>query len=46
MFSENSNRRIQTLEIIAMPREKKWYKTLGVGGLLVREIQKGECLNW
>lgn len=44
-FSEDSNRRFQILEILAMPRVKKWYKTIGVGGLSIREIAKGEILG-
>lgn len=45
MFSGNSNRRFQILEIIALPRKKKWYKTIGVGGLTLQEIEKGEALS-
>ena len=44
MFSGNAERRFQILEIIAMPRKKKWYKTIGVGGLSLQEIEKGEAL--
>lgn len=44
-FSEDSNRRFQILEILAMPRVKKWYKAIGVGGLSVQEIAKGEILG-
>lgn len=44
-FSEDSNRRFQILEILAMPRVKKWYKTIGVGGLSLQEIAKGETLG-
>jgi len=45
MFSGDSTQRFRILEIIAMPREKKWYKTIGVGGLVIKEIEKGETLG-
>jgi len=45
MFSGTATERFQMLEILAMPREKKWYKTIGVGGLLIKEIEKGETLG-
>jgi len=45
MFSGDSAQRFQVLEIIAMPRRKKWYKTIGVGGLLIKEVEKGETLG-
>ena len=45
MFSGGSAERFQILEIIAMPRIKKWYKRIGVGGLLFQEIEKGETLG-
>jgi len=45
VFSSNSARRLQVLEIIAMPRQKKWYKRIGVGGLWFDEIEKGETLS-
>jgi hypothetical protein len=45
VFSEDSNRRLQVLEIIAMPRVKRWYKRIGVGGLSFQEIQKGETIG-
>lgn len=45
IFSEDSGRRFQVLEILAMPRIKKWYKTIGVGGLFIQEIQKGKILG-
>jgi len=44
-FSGTATERFQVLEILAMPREKKWYKTIGVGGLLIKEIEKGETLG-
>lgn len=45
VFSGDSTQRFQVLEIIAMPRRKQWYKTIGVGGLLIKEIEKGETLG-
>lgn len=45
MFSANSAERFQVLEIIAMPRVKKWYRRIGVGGLCFGEIEKGETLG-
>jgi len=45
VFSSNAARRLQVLEIIAMPKQKKWYKRIGVGGLRFEEIQKGETLS-
>jgi len=45
MFSRNSAERFQVLEIIAMPRIKKWYRRIGVGGLYFQEIEKGETLG-
>jgi len=45
VFSSDAARRFQVLEIIAMPRLKKWYKKIGVGGLWFDEIQKGETLS-
>jgi len=44
-FSEDSNRRFQVLEILAMPHTKKWYKRIGVGGLSFQEITKGETVG-
>jgi len=31
--------------IIAMPPVKKWYKTIGVGELFIKEVEKGEFLK-
>ena len=45
MFSSDSAKRLQVLEILAMPRGKKWYKIIGVGGLSFQEIEKGEVLG-
>jgi len=45
MFSRDSAQRFQILEIIAMPRVKSWYKTMGVSELLIKEIEKGEMLR-
>lgn len=45
VFSEDSNRRFQIFEIIAMPRTKKWYKRIGVGGLSFQEIEEGETVG-
>jgi len=45
MFSRDSAQRFQVLEIIAMPRVKSWYKTMGVSELLIKEIEKGEILR-
>lgn len=44
-FSSESTRRFQVLEIMAMPKLKKWYRRVGVGGLWFEEIQKGETLS-
>jgi len=45
MFSRDSAQRFQVLEIIAMPRAKSWYKTMGVSELLIKEVEKGEALR-
>jgi len=45
MFSSDSAKRFQVLEILAMPRKKKWYKNIGVGGLSFQEIEKGEVIS-
>ena len=45
VFSGNPAERFQVLEIIAMPRTKKWYKRIGVGGLYFQEVEKGETLG-
>jgi len=45
VFSSDANRRFQILEIIAMPKAKKWYKTIGVGGHTFKEIERGETLD-
>ena len=45
MFSGDSAERFQILEILAMPRVKKWYKRIGVGGLYFQEIEKGEIIG-
>jgi len=45
MFSRDSAQRFQVLEIIAMPRMKSWYKTMGVSELLIKEIEKGKMLR-
>jgi hypothetical protein len=45
MFSSDSTERFQIFEIIAMPRNKKWYEQISVGGLKVTEIEKGETLS-
>ena len=45
MFSRDSAQRFQVLEIIAMPRVKSWYKTMGVSELLIKEVVKGEILR-
>lgn len=45
MFSRDSAQRFQIMEIIAMPRVKKWYKTIGVGEVFIKEIEKGEVLK-
>jgi len=45
LFSSDSARRLQVLEIIAMPRHKKWYKRIGVGGVWFTEIEKGETMS-
>jgi len=45
MFSSDSAKRFQVLEILAMPRKKKWYRSIGVGGLSFQEVEKGEVLG-
>lgn len=45
MFGRDSAERFQIMEIIAMPRVKNWYKTIGVGEILIKEIEKGELLR-
>lgn len=45
MFSSDSSRRFQVLEITALPKTKKWYRKIGVGGLWFTEIEKGETLR-
>jgi hypothetical protein len=45
IFSSDSARRLQVLEIAAMPKMKKWYRKIGVGGLWFSEIEKGETLG-
>jgi len=45
MFSSDSAKRLQVLEILAMPRKKKWYRNIGVGGLSFKEIEKGDTLG-
>jgi len=45
MFSSDSAKRFQVLEILAMPRKKKWYRNIGVGGLSFQEVEKGEILG-
>lgn len=45
MFSGDSAERFQILEIIAMPRVKKWYRKIGVGGLYFQEIERGEAVG-
>jgi len=44
MFSSNSDKRMQILEILAMPRNKKWYKNMSVWEFEAKEIKKGEVL--
>jgi len=45
LFISDSSKRFQVLEIIAMPKLKKWYKRISVGGLWFNEIEKGETLS-
>jgi len=45
MFSSDSAKRFQVLEILAMPRRKKWYRSIGVGGLSFKEVEKGEIIS-
>lgn len=45
IFSGDSTERFQILEILAMPRKKKWYKRIGVGGLYFQEIGRGDILG-
>lgn len=45
VFSRDSDKRFQVMEIIAMPRAKKWYKSITIAEHVVREIDKGETLE-
>ena len=45
VFSRDSDKRFQVMEIIAMPRAKKWYKSVTIAEHVVREIDKGETLE-
>jgi len=45
VFSSDSAKRFQVLEILAMPRRKKWYRSIGVGGLSFHEVERGEVLG-
>jgi len=46
IFSSNSNKRMQVLEILAMPRKKKWYKRVSVWEFEAKEVEKGEAYEW
>lgn len=39
MFSRDFNKRFQVLEILAMPRNKKWYRTIDAGEFHVEEVK-------
>lgn len=45
IFSSNSNKRMQVLEILAMPRNKRWYREMSVWECRTEEVKKGECLE-
>lgn len=45
MFSQDSSKRFQVMEIIAMPRTKNWYKTMHVAELVVKETEEGDALR-
>jgi len=45
VFSSDATRRFQILEIVAMPKQKKWYRRIGVGSVWFTEIEKGETLS-
>jgi len=45
VFSRDSEKRFQVLEILAMPRTKKWYKSITIAEHVVREIDTGETLE-
>jgi hypothetical protein len=45
VFSRDSDKRFQVMEIIAMPRAKKWYRSITIAEDVVREIDKGETLE-
>lgn len=45
MFSQDSSKRFQVMEIIAMPRTKSWYKTVRVAELVVKETEEGDVLR-
>ena len=45
VFSRDSEKRFQVLEMLAMPRTKKWYKSITIAEHVVREIDKGETLE-
>ena len=45
VFSRDSEKRFQVLEILAMPRTKKWYKSITIAEQVAREIDKGETLE-
>jgi len=44
MFSSNSDKRMQIFEILAMPRNKKWFKRIDVWEFEVKEVEEGETL--
>ncbi len=46
MFSSNSEKRMQVLEILAMPRNKKWYKRVSVWEFEAIEVKSGDAYTW
>jgi hypothetical protein len=44
LFSSNSDKRMQIFEILAMPRNKKWFKRIGVWEFEAKEVEEGETL--
>lgn len=45
MFSSNSDKRMQVLEILATPRNKKWYRNMNVWEFEAKEVKEGETLE-
>jgi len=45
MFSSNSDKRMQIPEILAMSRNKKWYRNMDVWEFEAKEVKEGETLE-